>query len=381
MNIILTGGGTAGHVSPAIAVAEEIMQSEPDSRILFIGREGGGENEAVTKAGLKLKTLKIQGLKRKLTPENIKRVAAALSAERDAREILRDFKPDVVLGTGGYVCWPVLRAAVQLGIPTAIHESNAKPGLTTRLLARRCDLLLLNHKEAAEKLKKYRRAVTVGNPLRRSFKKTERKTARAQLGIRDGETFILSVGGSIGAEKLNDTVIEVMEEFSVKEKDIKHIHATGKRYFDSLKASKLAKGYGGCKIIPYIEDMATMLSAADIVISRAGAITLSEIAAVGTTPILIPSPNVSGNHQFENAKRLSDAGAAVLIEEKYLTPEELKNAIIRLKNQKNERKNVAKRISAFYSPDAAKRIKNELKKVVFSKKGSTHLKNQGAKQG
>ena len=368
MDIILTGGGTAGHVSPALAIAEEILDNDPKSRILFIGREGGGENAAVLKAGLELKTLNIQGIKRKLTLDNARRIYHALRARREAKSIIREFKPDVILGTGGYVCWPVIRAGAKLGIPTAIHESNITPGLTTRLLSTKCKRVFLNHEDTKKYLSQRANTLTVGNPLRKDFKKIKRNDARRTLGIKEDEIFILSFGGSIGAEKLNEVVLEVMQSYSLSDKKIRHIHATGKRYFDSVKNTPLARGERGCKVLPYIDNMPTMLSAADIVISRAGAMTISEISAVGVASILVPSPNVSDNHQLKNAQKLKEVGAALMIEEKNLTVESLKNSINDLKNDENGRKNRAKRILGFSSPDAQKRIVKELKSVIFDDK-------------
>lgn len=368
MNIILTGGGTAGHVSPALAVAEKILQRDKKSKILFIGRDGGGENDAVIKSGFELKTLKIQGIKRKLSIDNLGILYRALKAKGDAKRIIKGFEPDVILGTGGYVCWPVINAGIKMGIPTAIHESNLTPGLTTKMLASKCDIIFLNHSDTKNYLPARSKSITVGNPLRANFKTTNRINARKNLGLADDEFFILSVGGSIGAEKLNEAVIELMKSYSVKDKKIKHIHAVGKRYFYKYKDSPLAKGEGGCKILPYIEDMPRMLSAADLVISRAGAMTISEIAAVGVASILIPSPNVSDNHQFKNASKLESVGAAVLLEEKNLTLESLKNAVASLKNDKNARKNKAKQIKQFDTPNAAELIVNELKKLSFRAK-------------
>ena len=364
MKIILTGGGTAGHVNPAIAVAEEMLVNDPSTEILFIGREGGAENNAVKKAKIELTTLKIQGLKRKITIENLKSVYYAIRAYQKTKKIIKDFHPDVILGTGGYVCWPVLRAGQNLGIPTLIHESNAIPGLTTRLLSKRCNKVLLNNSNAKKYLSKEIDTLEVGNPLRREFKKVNRAEARKYLALSEDEIFILSFGGSIGAKRLNEVVIHVMEEYSVPTKNVRHVHAVGKRYFESIRDSKLVNGFAGCKIVDYIDNMPTMLAAADIVIARAGAMTISEIATVGVASILIPSPNVSDNHQLINANILKEADATILIEEKNLTEESLKSAIKSLKTNKNARKNKAKCISRFSNSNSAKIIVNELKRLV-----------------
>ena len=365
MRIILCGGGTAGHVTPAIAIAEEIRKSYPTSAILFIGREGGNENRAVQKSDIALRTISLSGLKRSLSPQNIKVISDALKAKRKAKEIIREFNPDIILGTGGYVCWPVIMAGHEFGIKTAIHESNVTPGLTTKILAPFCNLILLGHQESIKKLNSRGKKVVVGNPILQDFKKINRESARKKLGLKDDDLFILSFGGSIGAEKMNDVIIELIENYSSKESKIKHLHATGERYYNNTKYAKYKTEFLGCKILPYIENMPTHLCAADIVICRCGALTLSEISAAGVPSILIPSPNVSSNHQYKNAKKIYDKGAALLIEEKDLDFNRLKDTVNRLKNDKNGRKNKAKRILALSTPHAARDTANELKMLIY----------------
>lgn len=360
MRLLLCGGGTAGHINPAIAVAEEARRRDPDTQILFIGRENGKENETVAKSGFELKTLKIQGLKRSLSPSNLSRILTALEARREAERIIREFRPDVILGTGGYVCWPVISAGRKLKIPTAIHESNISPGLTTRLLASRCGRVFLGREETKQYLSKKAQTLTVGNPLREDFSKISRREARRIFGLKEGEIFILSFGGSIGAEKLNQTVLKVMDEHSAKVPLVKHIHATGQRYFDKINSRYRGAEVNGCQILPYIDNMPTALMAADIVICRCGAMTLSEISEVGVASILVPSPNVSGNHQYKNARYLSDRGAATLIEEKELTAQRLTELLVGLEIDKNGRKKQAKTLKALSTPDSAKRIVDEL---------------------
>lgn len=360
MRLLLCGGGTAGHISPAIAVAEEMKKSCPDAKILFVGRVGGRENEIIEKEGFKLRTIKIMGLRRSFSIDNIKRVITALKAKSEAEKIIKEFKPDVILGTGGYVCWPVISAGRKLGIPVAIHESNTSPGLTTKLLAKKCDKVLLNHIETKKYLNDKTKISVVGNPIKEDFYNQSRKKARQKLGLSETDFFILSFGGSIGAEEMNKTIIEVMEKFSAKEKTVKHIHGAGQRYFNKIKSRYTETDAEGCRILPYINDMPFVLSAADLVICRCGAMTLSELSAIGIASILIPSPNVSDNHQFKNAKRLCDRNAATLIEEKNLSAKELINAIISLKNDKNARKSLAKNIKQLSTPLASKDIVKEL---------------------
>ena len=360
MRLLLCGGGTAGHINPAIAVAEELKSRDKDSQILFIGREGGRENELITKAGFNFKTVNIEGIQRSISTDNIRRIIKALRAREMSERIIRDFKPDVILGTGGYVCWPVITAGKKLNIPTAIHESNITPGMTTRLVSNKCNILLLNQDKTKEYLSKKANTITVGNPLRKDFGKVSRQSARSKMGIGKEEIFILSFGGSIGAQRLNEVILQVMEMHSSRTEGVRHLHATGKRYYRSDEKKYVDKSFGGCRIVPFINNMPTALAAADIVICRCGALTLSELSAVGVAAILIPSPNVSGNHQYKNALHLAEAGAAELIEEKNLSAEALIKSIMFLENDKNGRKIRAKNIKALHNPDAAKRIVEEL---------------------
>ncbi len=360
MRIIFCGGGTAGHITPAIAVAEEIIKVDKNAKILFIGRNGGRENELVTKAGFKIKTINVGGLKRSLSLKNIKTVLNAIKAIKSASKIIEDFKPDIILGTGGYVCWPVIYSGKKLGVRTAIHESNVTPGLTTRLIAGKCDKVFLNHNETAKHLSNKLNTVIVGNPLRSDFDKMTKAEAKRKLRFSQDEILIVSFGGSIGAEKINNVMLEVIEKFSSKEEKIKHIHSTGERYFSDLKIDSEKYKSAGCTILPFIENMPTVLRAADIAVCRSGAMTLSELAASEVAAILIPSPNVTDNHQYKNAKHLMDLRAAVVIEEKNLSSEVLINELKSLKNDKNGRKKRAKTLNALQTPDSARLILEEL---------------------
>lgn len=364
MRVLLCGGGTAGHINPAIAVAEELRRISPSSEILFIGREGGRENELVRIRDIQVKTIRIQGLRRSLSPKNLKCLAYAIKAKNTAKQIIREFKPDVILGTGGYVCWPVISAGRELGIKTAIHESNISPGLTTRLLSRKVDLVLINKEKTAEYLFKKAIIKTVGNPIRADFSKYNRVSARRRLNIKENEFLIVSFGGSIGSEKMNNAILKMMEEYSSKERNVRHVHAVGRRYYSELKECSFRSERMGCHVLPYIDDMPLWLSAADIAICRCGAVTLSEICAAGVASILIPSPNVTDNHQYKNAAYLVSKGGAVLIEEKNLTLESLNKAVKDLKSDENGRKNRAKILRRLSTPDAAKNVVNELLSLI-----------------
>lgn len=368
MRILLCGGGTAGHINPGIAIAEEIRSEYPASEILFIGREGGFENELIRKSGFRYKTINIRGLRRSITIKNLKAICMAFKAKKKAKGIIEEFNPDVILGTGGYVCWPVISAGAEMGIPTAIHESNYVPGLTTKLLAKKCNKVFLHNEETKKYLPAEVNTIETGTPLLMSFLKTSREEARKKLGVGEKEVFVVSFGGSIGSEKMNETIIEVMKNYSEKDRRIRHLHATGQQHFNLITKAYTPSPKSNCEILPYIDKMPTVLHAADIVICRCGAITLSELAAVGVASILIPSPNVSENHQFKNAKVLSDSDAAIMIEEQNLSFEELKNAIDKLKNDENGRKKRAKTINGFSKANAAKIIVKELSELKNGQK-------------
>ena len=357
MRIILCGGGTAGHVNPALAIAEEIRQRDQSSEVLFIGRYGGEENEIMKRAGFTVKTLTVKGFERRLTPRNAKSILLAVRARGEAGRIIKEFKPDIVLGTGGYVCWPTLRAAKRSKTPTVLHESNVYPGLTTRLLSGGVDLMLLNSGKTLEYLKRRENAKVVGNPIRYDFEKISRRTARARLGLSERDVFILSFGGSIGAAVLNEAVIFAMKEYSLKNPNVHHIHGVGRRFYEevSKREPSLARGER-VKILPYVDNVPELMRAADIVISRCGAMTLSELCAAGAPAILVPSPNVTDNHQLKNAKSLSDSNAAILMEESKLTGAILAAELSRLAASKNERAELSRRIKSFDKPNATKRI-------------------------
>ena len=355
MRLLLCGGGTAGHITPAIAIAEELKSSHLNSDVLFIGREGGKENHLITKSGFKYETINIQGIKRSFSLDNFKRIIKAIKALSKAREIIGKFQPDVILGTGGYVCWPVITAGKKLGIPTAIHESNIIPGLTTKLLASKCDKIFINNDETKKYFNSKEKIITVGNPLRKDFIKKGRTESRRNLGVDDDDDFlIISFGGSIGSAKINETIIELIKDYSSKKSDIIHIHAVGNNHRNLTKKNNFP--LGRCKIIPFFDDMATAMNAADLVICRCGAMTLSEICEVGVMSILIPSPNVTANHQLVNGRHLERKKAAILIEEKNLSTSKLIGAIKSIKNDKFGRKTRAKILKSLSTPNSAKVI-------------------------
>ncbi len=327
MNVIFTCGGTGGHINPAIAVANVLKERRPDSNILFVGGEGGMECSLVAKAGYPLETLNPKSFLRKFTPKaiwhNVTGVFSTVASLNKAKRLIREFKPDVIVGTGGYASFPILWVGSRMGIPTCVHESNAVPGLTTRMVADRVDRILVSFEESRERYKNPERVDAVGMPVRQEFIYTKKEDARKQLGL-DERPLIVSAWGSLGAREMN----KIIADFFKLEQDAgcpwQHIHSTGSYGWRWMPEYVKERGVdlessGGLSMREYIHDMPTVMAAADLVICRAGASTLNEVAASGTPCIVVPSPNVADNHQEMNARILSDRGAAQLILEKDCT--------------------------------------------------------------
>lgn len=336
MKIILTGGGTGGHIYPALAIADKIKDEHPDSEILFVGTEKGLEKILAPQRGYPIRFISVRGFNRKQLLKNVSVIAELMEGIKEARSIIKEFKPDIVIGTGGYVCGPVVKAAADLGIRTYIHEQNVTPGLTNRLLERRAEKVFVGFEEAKRNFKQHDKIVVSGNPVRKDFYCIDKKTARLGLDIAEESFVALSLGGSRGAAKINAVMTEVAAALSgVANTEL--FFVTGNIHYDETLNAVKEKGVvpeGNIHVLPYLEDMHRYLSACDIVISRAGAITISEIMVCGKPAILIPSPNVTGNHQYFNAKALADKGGAIIIEEKELNSEKLIDEILKIKGVK-----------------------------------------------
>ena len=327
MKVLFTGGGTAGHINPALAAAGYLRQKEPDAQILYVGNKGGMEERLVPQAGFEIKTVHISGFQRKLTPKNLWRnaqtVVRVFTATAEAKKILQEFAPDVCVGTGGYVSGPVIREAAKLGIPCVIHESNAYPGVTTKMLAKSVKTVMLAVPDAKEYLDPNAVCTVTGNPVRGEVLAAQREESRKALGL-DDRPLVLSFGGSLGASALNRAAAYMLAQ-SAKEGKYQHIHGYGahdEKFLSECREFGLdLEKSPQIQVLTYIDNMPQCLSAADLVIGRAGAMTLSEIEAKAKASILIPSPNVAENHQFHNAMALVNRGAAEIIEEKDLTGE------------------------------------------------------------
>ena len=340
---MFVAGGTGGHINPAVAVANEVKRLDPTAEILFVGTEGRMETQIVPKAGFPIETVKMNGFSRRMNLkgliENVKTVCLTLKAGLVAKKIIEGFKPDVVVGFGGYVTGPVLSAAVKMGIRTAIHEQNAFPGVANKALAKKVDKVMLTSAEAEKHMNCKNPPVVTGLPVRREIIKADRDYSRAVLGLNNNDMLVLSMGGSLGADAINNAVVDMLYELK-GEKNICFLHSTGKFGFwveDKLKEKNIPFGKGtNIEIRPYIDNMDICLSACDLVISRAGASSISEIQALSKPSILIPSPNVAENHQFHNAMALAKNDGAVLIEEKDLDGKLLAQKILELKNDKSK---------------------------------------------
>ena len=346
MKCLFATGGTAGHINPALASAQYIRENDPESEILFIGTADHMEARLVPAAGFDFKTIEINGFRRSLSPSSIiynaKTVFRLLAAESASKRIIKEFNPDVVIGFGGYVSGPVLDQAVKLGIPSCIHEQNAYPGITNKQLAKKVDRVMLTVEDAKKHLEYKNEPVLTGLPVRGEILRKNREEARSELGIPEGAMLVLSFGGSLGAAPLNDAMFDIIVKHS-EEENIYHIHSVGtngKEYLAKFEekgftpAGENVLKKGSCEVRLYIDNMDVCMAAADLVIGRAGASSLSEIEAMGKASILIPSPYVAENHQFHNAMALVNRNAARIIEEKDLTSESLGKMIDELLSDK-----------------------------------------------
>ena len=370
MKYVLAGGGTGGHINPAIAIAEELCRRDSQAQILFIGTPDGMESKLVPKAGYDIEYIPAHGFSRgrglKAMANNVKYAWIAYQCTVKARRIIRRFGADLVIGTGGYVSGPVVLAAQMMHIPTVIHEQNAFAGVTTRMVAKKAERVFLSfpHTIGVEELTN---TVVTGNPIRGGFKMADREAARREFGVAE-RPLVLSCGGSLGARALNDAVADMLS-LSVKDGQMQHLHATGAvghtRMLDRLAEHKLSiDGHDGVTVLEYIYNMSECMAAADVVISRAGAISLAEIAAMGKPSILIPSPNVAENHQYHNACVLRDAGAALLIEEKELSGESLYRALTEVALDSEKRTAMAKAALSLAHPEAAGEIVDHIEALL-----------------
>jgi len=360
LKFIISGGGTGGHIFPAVAIANELKKMQPDAEFLFVGAKGRMEMEKVPAAGYKIVGLWISGLQRKLTLSNLSFPFKVISSLIKARKIINEFKPDAVIGTGGYASGPTLRAAASKGIPTVIQEQNSYPGITNKLLSKKVNKICVAY-AGLERFFPLEKIVFTGNPVRQDIKSIEEKRQEAIsfFGLNENQKTILIIGGSLGARTINEAIGSGLKELS--ENNIQVIWQTGKSYIET--ARQQAQGLNNVKVFDFISRMDLAYAAADCIISRAGASSVSEIQIVGKPCILIPSPNVAEDHQTKNAMALVKTNAALLVKDTSAKNELIKK-VIELINDNQLQEELKNNISKMAMPNAAEQIAKEILNLI-----------------
>ena len=359
---IISGGGTGGHIYPAIAIANAIKEKQPNAEILFVGANGKMEMEKVPKAGYEIIGLDIAGLQRKLTVKNLSFPFKLFKSLKRAKQIVKDFNPDVAIGVGGYASGPLLRQAGKLGIPTLLQEQNSYPGITNKLLARKAKKICVAY-DKMERFFEESKTVFTGNPVRKEILNIGGKKEKglAHFGLEEGKKTLLIIGGSLGARTVNNSIKNAAERLN--ENGIQVLWQTGKYYYSEMKSFVEEKGYENIKVHDFIYEMDLAYATADLVVSRAGALSISELCLVGKPTILVPSPNVSEDHQTKNAMALVNHNAAVLVTDAD-APEILGQEVVELINNKEKLTKLSVNIISFGRPNAAETIANEVIKLI-----------------
>ena len=376
IKIAFTCGGTAGHVNPALALAGLVKERIPDSGILFVGAHRGIEKQLIEAAGWPFRAVEVSSFHRSLRPKEIRHNLISLRnflrSPGEAKALLKEFQPDLVVGTGGYASYPLIQAASRLGVPTAIHESNAIPGLTTRLLENHADLIMVGFEECRKNYKRPDKVLVTGTPVRGDFFRMTKREAKAKLGIADGKPLIVSFFGSLGAAEMNR---EMVQFFALEVKDgvpFHHVHGAGAAGFRTMSGSLGSAHvdldrHPELEVREYIQNMSELMRAADLVICRAGASTISELTALGVPAIMIPSPNVVNNHQEHNAQVLAGAGGAVMVLEKDSSGPLLYDAACRILQDGERRRKMREAMSSLGSIDASEKIYAAVMDLLKSK--------------
>lgn len=369
MRVVLTGGGTGGHIYPALAVGKELKAVHPGTELLYIGGRRGMESKIVPQHGIAFRELDITGFRRSLSWENVRTVVRFWKGVRSARAMLQQFKPDAVVGTGGYVCGPVVYAAAKLGIPTLIHEQNVVPGLTNKFLSRYVDAAAVSFQDSLPFFRKVSDSVYAGNPCATAVIGADARKGFASLGLAPDTPFVLTVGGSGGARALNEAAIG-MVPLIPKLPGVHFVFVTGERFHEETlsRIGRLgSEAADRVHVLPYVHNMPEVLAAASLVVSRAGASLIAEFTSVGMPSILVPSPNVTNNHQEPNARSLAEAGAAVMILEKDLTGESLFGHVHAIMKDRAKREAMAAAARKLGMPDAARTIVGQLERIIRRK--------------
>ena len=371
MNVIFTCGGTAGHISPALAVASLLKERHPDANILFVGAEDGMETDLVPRAGFRLETVKISNFQRKFTPQgivhNIKSLSYMIGSRRSADRIIREFQPDVIVGTGGYASYPMVKAAARAHLPTAVHESNMVPGLTTKMLESYADVIMVGFEDCRQHYKHPERIAVTGTPVRGDFFRLSREEARKKLGFDDEAPLVVSFWGSLGASHMNECMVDFFRREDAEGYPFRHIHAVGKGGWEAMEQKLRELGLpksDRLDVRQYIYDMDVVMAAADVVLCRAGASTISELTALGKPTVMVPSPYVTNNHQEKNARLLEKHGGAVVITEPESTGGGLYKAVEAILSDNEKRTSMARAMKELGIPDATARIYDTVMALV-----------------
>lgn len=371
MKVIIAAAGTAGHINPGIAIANKIKQEEKDSKIIFIGTTRGLENDLVPRAGYELRTIEAYGLSKKLSLENMKKIYKTIKGYGEAKKIIREFKPDIVIGTGGYICGATIVAAHSLKVPTMLHESNAFPGKAVKMLAKKTDTILVSFQDAIPRIKNAKNVVYTGTPVKikkQNYGINEKTKMVEEIGLNQAKPIVLVSGGSQGAQKINEAIVEIIQ--NKWNRNYQMIWATGTKQYDKMKENLENSHINinqveGMKIMPYIYNMEEIMNVADIAIGRAGAMTVTEIANLGKPSILVPLPNVSHNHQLYNAKVLETIEATKIILNEELTGEKLNQVIEEIVLDKSKMQKMGENAFKVSISNVEDRIYQEIKKLVI----------------
>ena len=370
MRVIVAAAGTAGHINPGLAIANKIKEKEPNSEIIFIGTTRALENDLVPRAGYELKKIEAYGLSKQISIENFKKILTTLKATGKARKIIQEFKPDVIVGAGGYICGPVVWAAKKENIPVVLHESNAFPGRAVKMLAKKCDTVLISFEEARERIPNAKNIVFTGTPVKiekKEYTKEEKSKILQDIGINEQLPIILIFGGSQGAQKINEAVIGILENGLNKHYQI--VWATGPKQFDIIKEELNKKNINienvrNAKILPYIYNMEEIMNISNVIVARSGAMTITEISNLGKPSILVPLPNVSQDHQLYNAKVLENIGAAKIILNNDLDKENLNLGIEKIIQNPQLMHDMEQKAFSKSVKNVQENIYKEIKKIV-----------------
>lgn len=362
MKVLLTGGGTGGHIYPALALMRRLKSIDPTTEFLYVGTERGLESTIVPNAGVPFKAIKVEGFKRSLSLDNVKTIQLFLQGIFKARKIVKEFAPDVVIGTGGYVCGPVMYAAAKLRIPTIIHEQNSVAGVTNKFLARYVDKIATCFEEARSEFNKYSsKVVYTGNPRAQEVAGIKPSGALKEYNLKPGVPTVLIFGGSRGAKAINTSFIEAIPAFS--KKDYQVLFASGEVHYNTI-LEQVGEVTENISIVPYIPNMPEIFANVSVVVSRSGATTLAEVTALGLPSILIPSPIVTNDHQTSNANSLVKHNAAKMIAEKDLTTETFIQTIDELMNDPEKRKEMSQQAEKIGVPDASDRLIQVINDII-----------------